>query len=76
MFIKNYNKNFNNFYYKKIIEGVHLTPNFMIKIMKKYDYVMPFTICIKDEKKHKERFAVRSKYMTLDKRTNKYVKNF
>ncbi|CAD8112601.1 unnamed protein product [Paramecium primaurelia] len=59
-----------------IIEGVHLTPIFMMKIMKKYKRVLPFAICIKKESKHKERFAVRSKYMTLDSRHNKYVENF
>lgn len=59
-----------------IIEGVHLTPIFMIKIMKRFKRVLPFAICIKKESKHKERFAVRSKYMTLDSRHNKYVENF
>lgn len=59
-----------------IIEGVHLTPLFMMKVMKKYKRVLPFAICIKKESKHKERFAVRSKYMTLDSRLNKYVENF
>lgn len=59
-----------------IIEGVHLTPIFMIQIMKKFRRVLPFALCIKKESKHKERFAVRSKYMTLDSRHNKYVENF
>lgn len=59
-----------------IIEGVHLTPFFMFKIMKKYRRVIPFALCITKESKHKERFAVRSKYMTLDSRNNKYVENF
>ena len=48
----------------------------MLKIMKKYKRVLPFAICISKESKHKERFAVRSKYMTLDSRNNKYVENF
>ena len=59
-----------------IIEGVHLTPSFMFEIMKKYKNVHCFALYIKNEKKHKERFAVRSKYMTLDKNFNKYVANF
>ena len=45
----------------------------MFKIMKKYKQVLPFTICITNEKKHRERFAVRSKYMTLEKKFNKYI---
>lgn len=47
----------------------------MYDIMKKYHNVLGFAIYIKDEKKHKERFAVRSKYMTLEKRYNKYVEH-
>jgi 2-phosphoglycerate kinase len=56
-----------------IIEGVHLTPVFMFGLMKKYPYIVPFTICIENESKHRQRFAVRSKYMTLDKKKNKYI---
>ncbi len=59
-----------------VIEGVHLTPQFMFETMKKYHNVVAFTVYIKDEKKHKERFAVRSKYMTLEKKFNKYVDHF
>lgn len=59
-----------------VIEGVHLTPDFMKKISKKYPSCVSFQIYISNESKHKERFAVRSKYMTLDERFNKYVENF
>ncbi len=45
---------------------MHLTPNFMVEIMKTYKRVLPFCIYIRKESKHKERFAVRSKFMTLD----------
>ena len=54
-----------------IIEGVHLTPDFMLRMYKKFPYIFPFTvtflhkIIMANEKKHMERFAVRSKYMTL-----------
>lgn len=51
-----------------LIEGVHLTPDFMRKINKKYPSCLSFLIYISNESKHKERFAVRSKYMTLEKR--------
>jgi 2-phosphoglycerate kinase len=56
-----------------VIEGVHLTVGFMVKMMKKYPECIPFVICIKNEEKHKERFAVRSKHMTLDPKFNKYI---
>lgn len=58
-----------------VVEGVHLTPRFMINIMKKYPTCFPFVICIKNEQKHMERFAVRTKHMTIDPRFNKYIKN-
>jgi 2-phosphoglycerate kinase len=47
----------------------------MVKMMKKYPECIPFVICIKNEEKHKERFAVRSKHMTLDPKFNKYIQN-
>jgi 2-phosphoglycerate kinase len=50
-----------------ILEGVHLTPQFMLSMYKKYAFVFPFSVIIQNEKKHLERFAVRSKYMTLVK---------
>jgi 2-phosphoglycerate kinase len=59
-----------------VIEGVHLTPDFMLNMLKKHNKCIPFLIYIKDEAKHRERFAVRSKHMTLDKKSNKYVQNF
>ncbi|XP_029123000.1 P-loop NTPase domain-containing protein LPA1 isoform X2 [Elaeis guineensis] len=59
-----------------IIEGVHLSLNFVMGLMKKHPSVIPFMICIANEDKHMERFAIRSKYMTLDPEKNKYVKYF
>jgi len=34
---------------------------------------VPFIIVIKNKKKHMERFAVRSRYMTLDPNLNRYI---
>ena len=66
-------------YYKRneslVVEGVHLTIRFMTTMMKKYPSCIPFVICIKNEEKHKERFAVRTKHMTIDPNFNKYIKN-
>lgn len=59
-----------------IIEGVHLTPDFMAAMLAKYNNCLPFLVYISSEAKHRERFAVRSKYMTLEKKHNKYVQNF
>lgn len=59
-----------------IIEGVHLTIDLMKSIVKKHKFTFPFLVYIDKSEKHKERFAVRSKQMTLDARYNKYVEHF
>ena len=59
-----------------VIEGVHLIIGVMKKLMKRFPSCIPFVIHIKGKKKHMERFAVRSKYMTLDPSVNKYVASF
>lgn len=58
-----------------VVEGVHLTVRFMVNMMKKYPSCIPFVVCIQNEEKHKERFAVRTKHMTIDPRYNKYIKH-
>ncbi|XP_004251159.2 P-loop NTPase domain-containing protein LPA1 homolog 2 [Solanum lycopersicum] len=57
-----------------VVEGVHLSLNFVMGLMKKHPSVIPFMVYIANEEKHLERFAVRAKYMTLDPAKNKYVK--
>ncbi|PSR89939.1 P-loop NTPase domain-containing protein [Actinidia chinensis var. chinensis] len=57
-----------------VVEGVHLSLNFVMGLMKKHPSIIPFMIYIPNEDKHLERFAVRAKYMTLDPAKNKYVK--
>ncbi|KAF7082208.1 hypothetical protein CFC21_086087 [Triticum aestivum] len=57
-----------------IVEGVHLSLNFVMGLMKKHPSVIPFMVYITNEEKHLERFAVRAKYMTLDPAKNRYVK--
>ncbi|KAA8544100.1 hypothetical protein F0562_022112 [Nyssa sinensis] len=57
-----------------VVEGVHLSLNFVMGLMKKHPSIIPFMIYITNEDKHLERFAVRAKYMTLDPTRNKYVK--
>lgn len=57
-----------------VVEGVHLSLNFVMGLMKKHPSIIPFMIYITNEEKHLERFAVRAKYMTLDPEKNKYVK--
>lgn len=59
-----------------VIEGVHLTVDFLMSVMKKYPFCIPFVVHIKNKEKHKERFAVRSKHMTLEPRYNKYISCF
>ncbi|KAL3688913.1 hypothetical protein R1sor_015222 [Riccia sorocarpa] len=57
-----------------VVEGVHLSLNFVMGLMKKHPSIVPFMVYISNEGKHLERFAVRAKYMTLDPAKNKYVK--
>lgn len=57
-----------------VVEGVHLSLNFVMGLMKKHPSIIPFMVYITNEDKHMERFAVRAKYMTLDPAKNKYVK--
>ncbi|KAI9077849.1 hypothetical protein K1719_040195 [Acacia pycnantha] len=57
-----------------VVEGVHLSLNFAMGLMKKHPSIIPFMIYITNEDKHLERFAVRAKYMTLDPARNRYVK--
>ncbi|XP_075089853.1 P-loop NTPase domain-containing protein LPA1 homolog 2-like [Nicotiana tabacum] len=57
-----------------VVEGVHLSLNFVMGLMKKHPSIIPVMVYIANEEKHLERFAVRAKYMTLDPAKNKYVK--
>lgn len=57
-----------------VVEGAHLSLNFVMGLMKRHPSIIPFMIYITSEEKHMERFAVRAKYMTLDPAKNKYVK--
>ncbi|CAI5481490.1 unnamed protein product [Closterium sp. Yama58-4] len=57
-----------------MVEGVHLSLNFVMEVLKRHPTIIPFVIYIGNEAKHMERFAVRAKYMTLDPRRNKYVR--
>ncbi|KAI3799363.1 hypothetical protein L1987_34657 [Smallanthus sonchifolius] len=44
-----------------VVEGVHLSLNFVMGLMKKHPSIIPFMIYITNEDKHMERFAVRAK---------------
>ncbi|KAA8518734.1 hypothetical protein F0562_016491 [Nyssa sinensis] len=57
-----------------VVEGVHLSLNFVMGLVRKHPSIIPFLIYIANEDKHLQRFAVRAKYMALDPRKNKYVK--
>ncbi|KAL9643685.1 hypothetical protein ABK040_016136 [Willaertia magna] len=60
-----------------VVEGVHLLTDFIVELMKKHpNCILPYIIYISNQQKHKERFAIRAKYMTLEPRNNKYVKYF
>eukprot|EP01112_Ceratiomyxa_fruticulosa_P022311 TRINITY_DN8123_c0_g1_i1.p1 TRINITY_DN8123_c0_g1~~TRINITY_DN8123_c0_g1_i1.p1 ORF type:complete len:500 (+),score=71.54 TRINITY_DN8123_c0_g1_i1:101-1501(+) len=59
-----------------IVEGVHLDTQLIMRLVKRHPTCIPFLMYISNEAKHKERFAIRSKYMTLDPHQNKYTKYF
>lgn len=59
-----------------IVEGVHLSPRFLTELMRRHRSCVPFVVHISNESKHRERFAIRAKYMTLEPRHNRYVKYF
>jgi len=43
-----------------VVEGVHLTLNFVVRLMQRHPSIVPFLIHISNEAKHRERFAVRA----------------
>jgi 2-phosphoglycerate kinase len=59
-----------------IIEGVHLSVGVIVELMRRHPSVIPMIIFISNDNKHKERFAVRSKHMTLDARHNRFPPAF
>jgi 2-phosphoglycerate kinase len=59
-----------------IIEGVHLSCKNIKRLMERFDNCIPFLLYISNETKHMERFAIRSKYMTLEPRANRYAHHF
>ncbi|TDH66111.1 hypothetical protein CCR75_008607 [Bremia lactucae] len=59
-----------------VVEGVHLNTNDLLTLVKKHPTCVPFVIYISNENKHRERFAVRARHMTIDPQENKYIKHF
>ncbi|GAB4816083.1 hypothetical protein N2152v2_003129 [Parachlorella kessleri] len=57
-----------------LVEGVHLSLNFVVKLMQRHPTIVPFLVHISNEAKHMERFAVRARAMTLRAEANRYVK--
>lgn len=63
-----------------IVEGAHLLPQYMVRKQRELwgRQVICFSVLvqIRKEARHRERFAVRAKCMTLKPTGNKYVSNF
>ncbi|KAK9866636.1 hypothetical protein WJX84_003345 [Apatococcus fuscideae] len=57
-----------------VCEGVHLSIKHVVALMQRHPTIVPFLVHISNEAKHRERFAVRAKYMTLEPGANRYVK--
>lgn len=59
-----------------VVEGVHLNTDRMVELVRRHPNCVPFVIYISNEVKHRERFAVRARHMTIDPQENKYIKYF
>lgn len=59
-----------------VVEGVHLNTAELLALVQKHPTCVPFVIYISHETKHRERFAVRARHMTIDPQENKYIKHF
>ncbi|GAB9463670.1 hypothetical protein Gpo141_00001120 [Globisporangium polare] len=59
-----------------VVEGVHLNTDQMMELVRRHPNCVPFVIYISNELKHRERFAVRARHMTIDPQENKYIKYF
>lgn len=59
-----------------VVEGVHLNTDQMAELVRRHPTCVPFVIYISNEHKHRERFAVRARHMTIDPQENKYIKYF
>lgn len=59
-----------------VVEGVHLNTDQMMELVRRHPNCVPFMIYISNELKHRERFAVRARHMTVDPQENKYIKYF
>lgn len=59
-----------------VVEGVHLNTDQMMELVRRHPNCVPFMIYISNELKHRERFAVRARHMTIDPQENKYIKYF
>ncbi|TYZ58757.1 hypothetical protein PybrP1_011551 [[Pythium] brassicae (nom. inval.)] len=59
-----------------VVEGVHLNTDQMVELVRRHPNCVPFVIYISNELKHRERFAVRARHMTIDPQANKYIQYF
>eukprot|EP00906_Rhabdomonas_costata_P024097 RCo034680 len=60
-----------------IIEGVHLSPSFLVQVMQRHDTAIPFLVHISDETAHKLRFSIRLRTVDADSQENNpYLRRF
>lgn len=61
-----------------VVEGAHLVPGWVAPWLGRWPgaLVLPFLVAISSEAKHRERFAVRAKHMSLLAEGNRYVAHF
>ncbi len=59
-----------------IVEGVHITPDFIIDCMKSYQSCFGCVLFVEDPEKYKNRFASRSTKNSISPADNKYIQSF
>ena len=59
-----------------IVEGVHLNVELMMSLLAQHTCCVPVLVHISNEAKHRQRFAVRAKYMALNSDSNRYFAHY
>jgi 2-phosphoglycerate kinase len=73
-------KNVLDYYHRNgvwvIVEGVHITPEFILDCMKSFNSCFGCIVYVEDAEKYKNRFASRSSKNSIKPEDNKYVRSF
>lgn len=69
-----------DYYYRNgvwvIVEGVHITPDYILECMKSFNSCFGCIVYVEDAEKYKNRFASRSSKNSIKPEDNKYIQSF